>query len=132
MRPFTYSRAETPAAAVQAAVAGGAATRYLAGGTTLYDLMKLDIETPRHVIDVTGLSELTAIDTGGSSELVFGALARMSDVAADRRLVAEYPVAGGVATAAQHGDRCRKSSSAHPMRLFPRRRTFSLQQTPTR
>ena len=91
MRPFTYSRAETPAAAVQAALAGGAATRYLAGGTTLYDLMKLDIETPRHVIDVTGLSELTAIDTGGSSELSFGALARMSDVAADRRLVAEYP-----------------------------------------
>jgi len=91
MRPFTYSKAQTPAAAVEAALAGGAATRYLAGGTTLYDLMKLDIETPRHVIDVTGLGELAAIDTGGSSELIFGALARMSDVAADRRLVAEYP-----------------------------------------
>ena len=60
MRPFTYSRADTPAAAVQAAVAGGAATRFLAGGTTLYDLMKLNVETPRHVIDVTGLGELTA------------------------------------------------------------------------
>jgi xanthine dehydrogenase YagS FAD-binding subunit len=91
MRPFTYSRADTPEEAVRAASGAGPATRYLAGGTTLYDLMKLDIETPRHVVDVTGLTELDVIDTSGATELVFGALARMSDVAADRRLARDYP-----------------------------------------
>jgi xanthine dehydrogenase YagS FAD-binding subunit len=53
--------------------------------------MKLNIETPTRVIDVTGLIELGRIDTGGPSELVFGALARMSDVASHPQIVAEYP-----------------------------------------
>jgi xanthine dehydrogenase YagS FAD-binding subunit len=52
--------------------------------------MKLDIEAPTAVVDLSGLEELTGIDTDGP-ELVFGALARMSDVAAHPRVVAEYP-----------------------------------------
>jgi xanthine dehydrogenase YagS FAD-binding subunit len=91
MQPFTYRRARTPADAVRAMAEGGEGARFLAGGTTLYDLMKLDVEAPRRVIDVSGLDELSRFDTSGSRELVFGALAKMSDVAADPRLVRDYP-----------------------------------------
>ncbi|ESY94347.1 xanthine dehydrogenase family protein subunit M [Mesorhizobium sp. LNHC209A00] len=91
MLPFTYTRATTSADAVRAGtVDGGRGTRFLAGGTTLYDLMKLNIETPTSVVDITGLTDLEGIDTVGP-ELVFGALARMSDVAAHPQIVAEYP-----------------------------------------
>ena len=91
MQPFTYMRAQTIADAVRAVAAGGPQTRYLAGGTTLYDLMKLNVETPASLVDITGLKELNVIDTGRPGELVFGALAKMSDVAADPRLISEYP-----------------------------------------
>jgi xanthine dehydrogenase YagS FAD-binding subunit len=90
MRPFTYTKASTAADAVRA-VANGPGTRFIAGGTTLYDLMKLNVETPTRVVDVTGLKELNGIDTSRNGEIVLGALARMSDVAADPRIVAEYP-----------------------------------------
>jgi len=90
MQPFGYIKARSPADAVRAVANGGPGTRYLAGGTTLYDLMKLDIERPRDVVDVTGLDELSRIETGGD-ELVLGALARMSDVAAHPQIVADYP-----------------------------------------
>src|SRR5690242_917326 len=83
-------RASTVADAVRAVAAGGPGTRFLAGGTTLYDLMKLDVEAPSAVVDVTGLDELSAVDTAGP-ELVFGALAHMSDIAAHPQIVAEYP-----------------------------------------
>jgi xanthine dehydrogenase YagS FAD-binding subunit len=91
MQPFAYARVETPADAVRAVVAGGPGTRFLAGGTTLYDLMKLNIERPIRLIDVTRLAGIDKIDIDGS-ELVFGALARMSDVAAHPQIVAEYPM----------------------------------------
>src|SRR6266853_1247598 len=91
MHSFTYTRAQTAEEAVRAVAAGGAGTRFLAGGTTLYDLMKLEVETPTQLVDVTGLEDLSQIDTAGSAELAFGAMARMSDVAADGRLVRDYP-----------------------------------------
>jgi xanthine dehydrogenase YagS FAD-binding subunit len=91
MQPFAYTRAHTAAEAVRAIAAGGSGTRFLAGGTTLYDLMKLYVETPRRVVDITRLEELDYIDTNGR-ELVFGALARMSDVAAHPEVMTNYPV----------------------------------------
>jgi xanthine dehydrogenase YagS FAD-binding subunit len=91
MQPFIYQRPVTPVDAVRAIAAGGAGTRFLAGGTTLYDLMKLNVEMPSHIVDINLLSELETFDTSGSSELSFGALARMSDVAADPRLIRDYP-----------------------------------------
>jgi xanthine dehydrogenase YagS FAD-binding subunit len=66
--------------------------RILAGGTTLVDLMKLNVEQPSRVIDITRLSELAGVDTSGSQELVFGALTRMSDVADDPVIRSRYPV----------------------------------------
>jgi xanthine dehydrogenase YagS FAD-binding subunit len=91
MRPFTYAKAMSAAEAVRAVAAGGPGTRFLAGGTTLYDLMKLNVEAPTAIVDVNALTELGAFDTSGASELVFGALARMSDVAADPALARDYP-----------------------------------------
>ncbi len=91
MQPFAYTRARTASEAVKALAAAGAGARFLAGGTTLYDLMKLNVERPLSIIDVNALTELSHFDTSGSHELVFGALARMSDVAADPRLIRDYP-----------------------------------------
>ncbi|MEV0460783.1 FAD binding domain-containing protein, partial [Catellatospora methionotrophica] len=91
MRPFTYTKAENVAQAVDALAAGGPRARLLAGGTTLYDLMKLEIETPPAVVDVHRLAELAGFDTSGDRELVFGAGARMADVAEDGRLRRDYP-----------------------------------------
>jgi xanthine dehydrogenase YagS FAD-binding subunit len=54
MRPFTYERASTPRAAAMAARTSGA--KFIAGGTNLLDLMKLEIEAPTHLIDVNGLA----------------------------------------------------------------------------
>src|SRR3954452_24398951 len=91
MHPFSYAKATTATEAVRAMAASGPGTRFLAGGTTLYDLMKLDIETPTSVVDITALNELASFDASGERELVFGALSCMSDVAADARLVRDYP-----------------------------------------
>ena len=69
---------------------GTAGSAYLAGGTTLVDLMKLDVMTPAHVVDINRLA-LCGIDAGRHG-LRIGALERMSDVAAHRRVAADYPV----------------------------------------
>ena len=73
MRPFEL----TAPATVDAALATPGT--FLAGGTTLVDLMKLNVLTPRHVLDINGLP-LRGIDT--SDGLRFGALERMNDIAA--------------------------------------------------
>ena len=90
MRPFTYAKPTDAAAAIRA-VAGAAETRFLAGGTTLYDLMKLDLERPAGIVDITALPGLSAVEAGDPRELVFGALARMADAAADPVLRRDYP-----------------------------------------
>jgi xanthine dehydrogenase YagS FAD-binding subunit len=91
MQPFTYVKPATVSEAVRAIAVGGEEARFLAGGTTLYDLMKLNVEMPTRLVDVTALKELSGFDTSGPKELVFGSLARMSDVAADPRLIQDYP-----------------------------------------
>jgi xanthine dehydrogenase YagS FAD-binding subunit len=91
MRPVTYTRPPSAAEAIRAMASAGSGTRFLAGGTTLYDLMKLNVETPASIVDINRLVELSGFDTSGPHELVFGALARMSDVAEDERLVRGYP-----------------------------------------
>ena len=90
MKSFTYSQPTSASDAVRTIAAGGSGARFIAGGTTLYDLMKLNVEGPDSVVDITVLRELAEFNTEGRRELVFGALARMSDVAADRRLNRDY------------------------------------------
>ena len=91
MRSFSYSRPSTPDEAVQTFAAATAGARYVAGGTTLYDLMKVGIEQPTHLIDVTALSGLAEIDVSGDT-LRFGALASMSAVADDPVVARDYPL----------------------------------------
>jgi xanthine dehydrogenase YagS FAD-binding subunit len=89
--PFKYVSASSIEEVVDA-LAAPDPPRILAGGTTLVDLMKLNVEQPSRVIDITRLSELAGLDTSGSQELVFGALTRMSDVAGDPVVRSQYPV----------------------------------------
>jgi xanthine dehydrogenase YagS FAD-binding subunit len=88
MKPFTYERAQSPAeAAASAAQVKGA--KFVAGGTNLLDLMKLQIETPTHLIDVNGLA-LDKIETTPEAGLRIGALVRNTDLAADPRVRRDY------------------------------------------
>ncbi len=90
MRPFTYERATTPAAAA-AAAARNPGAKFIAGGTNLLDLMKLEIEKPAHLIDVNGLT-LDKIETAPDGGMRIGALVRNTDLAADVRVRREYPL----------------------------------------
>jgi len=88
MKPFTYERAKSPAeAAAVAARTQGA--KFIAGGTNLLDLMKLQIETPTHLIDVNGLA-LDKIEHTPEGGLRIGALVRNTDLAADQRVRRDY------------------------------------------
>lgn len=89
MRPFTYERAKDAQAAVKAAVETPG-SRFIAGGTNLLDLMKLEIEAPQHLIDVGRLPMSAIEDADGG--LRIGAAATNSQVAADPRVRARYPV----------------------------------------
>jgi xanthine dehydrogenase YagS FAD-binding subunit len=91
MVPFAYQRASSPADAIRSLAAPGRGTRLLAGGTTLYDLMKLDVERPERVVDINGLRGLSGVEVGGGGDVVLGSLTRMADAAADRALIARFP-----------------------------------------
>jgi len=89
VRPFTYERA-TDAASAAKTVSEIPNARFLAGGTNLLDLMKLDIEHPAHLIDISRLplADIEAADGG----LRIGAMASNAAVAADAQVRARYPV----------------------------------------
>ena len=89
MKPFTYERATSPAAAAAAAAARTQGAKFIAGGTNLLDLMKLQIETPTHLIDVNGLA-LDKIEITPEGGLRIGALVRNTDLAADPRVRRDY------------------------------------------
>ena len=89
MRTFTYDQAATPAAATLSVAPPHA--KFIAGGTNLLDLMKLQVETPDHLVDVTRLA-LTAIEDTEAGGLRIGALVPNSDLAADKRVMAHYEV----------------------------------------
>jgi xanthine dehydrogenase YagS FAD-binding subunit len=90
MRPFSFERARTPAQAATAAARRPGA-KFVAGGTNLLDLMKLEIERPTHLIDVNGLGldKIEVLPTGG---LRVGALVRNTDLAAHEKVRHEYPL----------------------------------------
>ena len=90
MKVFTYQRATTPAQAAQT-VARTPGARFIAGGTNLLDLMKLEIETPLHLIDVNGVG-LDKIELMPDGRLRIGALVRNTDLAADQRVRRDYGV----------------------------------------
>jgi xanthine dehydrogenase YagS FAD-binding subunit len=110
MRPFTYERATSAqAAATSAAQHPGA--KFIGGGTNLLDLMKLQIETPTHLIDVNhlGLDRIEKIDGGG---LRIGAHVRNTDLAADRIVRKDYGVLSRALLSGARGQLRNKATTA--------------------
>ncbi|MBL3705114.1 xanthine dehydrogenase family protein subunit M [Sulfitobacter sp. BDSS02] len=110
MRPFSYERAGDAAqAAARAAEVEGA--KFIAGGTNLLDLMKLEIETPVHLIDVNGLGldEISATDDGG---LRIGALVSNTDLAAHETVRRDYGVLSRALVAGASGQLRNKATTA--------------------
>ncbi|MBR0647084.1 FAD binding domain-containing protein [Plastoroseomonas hellenica] len=110
MRPFTYERARSPAEAV-AAVTRIPGARFIAGGTNLLDLMKLEIEAPAHLIDVNGLA-LDSIETTPEGGLRIGALVRNTDLAADPRVRRDYALLSRALLAGASGQLRNRATTA--------------------
>ena len=127
MQPFTYTTVADANAATRLAVADPRA-RYLAGGTTLVDLMKLDVEQPTQLIDITGLplDEVTALPDGG---LRIGAMVRNSDLAHNELVRARYPVLSQALLAGASGQVRNMATTAG--NLLQRTRCFYFRDTGT-
>jgi xanthine dehydrogenase YagS FAD-binding subunit len=110
MKSFTYERARSPADAAAAALRNPD-TKFIAGGTNLLDLMKLEIETPTHLIDVNGLS-LDKIEPTPEGGLRIGALVRNTDLAADSRVRRDYGVLSRALLAGASGQLRNKATTA--------------------
>ena len=110
MRAFTYERATSPAAAA-AAVARTPGATFIAGGTNLLDLMKLEVETPAHLVDVNrvGLDAVQATPDGG---LRVGALVRNTVLASDPRVRRDYAVLARALLAGASGQLRNMASTA--------------------
>lgn len=88
MNPFSYSK---PSDIAQAVNLAGPASRFIAGGTNLLDLMKENIARPEHLIDITGLplKDVRATDSGG---VMIGALVSNADLAWHPLIERDYPL----------------------------------------
>jgi len=109
MKPFTYERANSPAEAATAARLPG--VKFIAGGTNLLDLMKLQIETPQHLVDVNGLA-LDRIEATPDGGLRIGALVTNTDLAADARVRRDYGVLARALLAGATGQLRNKATTA--------------------
>jgi xanthine dehydrogenase YagS FAD-binding subunit len=107
VRPFTYERVAHPADAVTAGSRAGA--KFISGGTNLLDLMKLEIEQPTHLVDISHLPlrDVEELPDGG---LRIGAQAANSEVAADIRVRTRYPVLSQALLAGASGQLRNKAS----------------------
>jgi len=90
MRPFIYERASDAVAAIHAADI--ASSQYLAGGTTLIDLMKLDVMRPERVVDINPLAERLGQINVTDKSIRLGGLVRMSQAANHPVLRRDFPV----------------------------------------
>ena len=110
MKPFTYERATSPAQAA-AAVAQRPGARFIAGGPNLLDLMKLEIETPGHLVDVQDL-KLDRIERSSGGGLRIGALVTNTRLAADDRVRRHYGVLSRAILAGASGQLRNKATTA--------------------
>ena len=110
MKSFTYERPSTPAEAA-AAVTRTPNAKFIAGGTNLLDLMKLQIETPTHLVDVNGLG-LDRVEPTPEGGLRIGALVRNTDLAADPRVRTDYGVLSRALLAGASGQLRNKATTA--------------------
>jgi xanthine dehydrogenase YagS FAD-binding subunit len=110
MKSFSYERANSPAEAA-AAAARTPHAKFIAGGTNLLDLMKLEIETPSHLIDVNPLA-LDKVEPTSDGGLRIGALVRNTDLAADERVRRDYGVLSRALLAGASGQLRNKATTA--------------------
>jgi len=110
MKSFTYERVTSLQQAVNAA-ADNPGARFIAGGTNLLDLMKLEIEIPQHLIDVNGLAldEIIPTKDGG---LRIGAMVRNTDLAAAPQVRRDYAVLSKALLAGASGQLRNKATTA--------------------
>ncbi|MCD9005905.1 xanthine dehydrogenase family protein subunit M [Luteimonas sp. XNQY3] len=110
MKAFGFERAESPAAAATAA-ARTPGTKFIGGGTNLLDLMKLEIETPAHLVDVNGLS-LDTIEKRDDGGLRISAGVRNTDLAANDRVRRDYPLLSRALLAGASGQLRNRATTA--------------------
>lgn len=110
MKPFRYHRAESAADAAKMAASMPSA-RFIAGGTNLLDLMKLQIETPANLIDVGRLA-LNRVEDSPEGGLRIGALVRNTDLAAHPRVRRDYAVLSRALLAGASGQLRNKATTA--------------------
>src|ERR1043165_725850 len=110
MRTFTFERAQSAAEAA-AAAARHPGAKFIAGGTNLLDLMKLEIETPTHLIDVNGLG-LDTIEATPEGGLRIGALVRNTDLAAHPKVRRDYALLSRALLAGASGQLRNKATTA--------------------
>jgi xanthine dehydrogenase YagS FAD-binding subunit len=110
MRPFSYQKAQSPEEAV-AAAARIEGARFIAGGTNLLDLMKLNIETPMHLIDVNGLG-FDRIEETPEGGLRIGALVRNTDLSAHPRVRRDYGLLSRALVAGASGQLRNKATTS--------------------
>ncbi|MFL0413246.1 xanthine dehydrogenase family protein subunit M [uncultured Sphingomonas sp.] len=108
MRLFQYERAASPEAA--ASQANAQQTKFIAGGTNLLDLMKLQIETPERLVDISRLP-LDTVEQRDDGGLTIGALVPNSDLAADKRVTEGYEVLSRALLAGASGQLRNKAST---------------------
>jgi xanthine dehydrogenase YagS FAD-binding subunit len=107
MRLFSYERVSDPRAAIVAVSKAGA--KFISGGTNLLDLMRLEVERPAHLVDISRLP-LSGIDELPDGGLRIGAQAANSDLAADMRVRSRYPVLSQALLAGASGQLRNKAS----------------------
>src|SRR5277367_5093605 len=110
MRAFTFERPDSAAAAAKA-VAATPGAKFIAGGTNLLDLMKLEVEKPTHLVDVNRLP-LASVEDTEDGGLRIGALVRNSDLAADPRVRKNYGVLSRALLAGASGQLRNKATTA--------------------
>ncbi|UZK69140.1 xanthine dehydrogenase family protein subunit M [Sphingomonas sp. S1-29] len=126
MKRFDYARADSPEAAVAAVT--DANTRFIAGGTNLLDLMKLQIETPDKLVDISRL-DLATIEETPEGGLSIGAMVPNSDLAADTLVRERYPVLSRALLAGASGQLRNKASTGG--NLLQRTRCYYFYDTAT-
>jgi CO/xanthine dehydrogenase FAD-binding subunit len=146
MRAFAYDRASSEVTAIRAAsmlaelplVQGRAPVEYLAGGTTLIDLMKLDVMRPAKVVDLGALTGAHNAISASPDGLRLEAMVKMSAAADHPEIVKTYPVISqslqlaASAQLSQHGDAWRQCAATDPLPVFPRYVLERMQQARSR
>ncbi|MBY5533652.1 xanthine dehydrogenase family protein subunit M [Rhizobium leguminosarum] len=110
MKAFTYERAVSVEAAVKT-VAADPTAKFIAGGTNLLDLMKIEVEAPTHLVDVNGLA-LDTIETTSDGGLRIGALVRNTELASHERIRRDYGLLSRAIVAGASGQLRNKATTA--------------------